>query len=146
MAGRPTKLTPETVKKLTDAIQSGATYELACKYAGITYSLFASWRARGLAEVARRDNPRVKDGTPEWITEQPFLDFFEAIQKAEGNAALGWLLKIEQAANQGHWQAAAWKLERRYPQDYGRKVHEVQGKDGGPVVVEVLRGVSMDEL
>ena len=47
---------------------------------------------------------------------------------------MGWLAKIEQAANQGHWQAAAWKLERRYPQEYGRTVQNVE--HSGTVVQE----------
>ena len=42
---------------------------------------------------------------------------------------------IEQAAKDGTWQAAAWKLERRYPQEYGKTVQEHQGKDGGPIQV-----------
>jgi hypothetical protein len=47
-----------------------------------------------------------------------------------------WLARIEQAASE-HWQAAAWKLERRYPKDYGRSVqqHEVGGPDGGPLTI-----------
>lgn len=122
MAGRPTKLTPITVKALTIAIQQGATYALACKFAGISHQTFAEWQRKGHEEIARRQNPRVKEGTPEWAAGQEFVTFLEAIQKAEGDAAVGWLAKIEKAANDGAWQAAAWKLERRYPQDYGRTV------------------------
>ena len=33
------------------------------------------------------------------------------------------------------WQAAAWRLERRYPDRWGRTRHEVTGADGGPVAV-----------
>ena len=142
MAGRPTKLTPETVTKLTTAIQAGATYALACKYAGIDYSLFAQWQAKGRAELDRRQNTRFKAGTPEWTEGQKFVDFLEAIQKAEGNAAVGWLAKIEQAANNGHWQAAAWKLERRYPQEYGRTVQTQEQA----ITPEQLAGMTDDEL
>ena len=28
---------------------------------------------------------------------------------------------IEMAASEGNWQAAAWKLERRYPETFGRR-------------------------
>ena len=105
MAGRRTKYTPDTVKRLTDAITLGATYELACHYAGIDYSTFAKW-----------------------MNEK--IEFSEAIKEAEGKGVMQWLAKIEKAANDGSWQAAAWKLERRYPQTYGRTVQDqnVSGK------------------
>lgn len=108
--GRRSKYTPETVEKLTDAIKLGATYELATGYAGIHYDTFNEWRNKK-------------------------SEFSEAIKAAEGVAAVGWLAKIEKAANDGTWQAAAWKLERRYPHEYGRTVAENQitGKNGGPI-------------
>lgn len=109
-----TKYTPETVKRITDAIKLGATYKLASAYGGITFQTFNTWR----------------DTKPA---------FAQALQDAEGEAAVKWLAKIEAAASDGNWQAAAWKLERRYPQDYGRTVQEQQhtGKDGGPLIVQI---------
>lgn len=94
---RPTKYNPETAKKITDAIKVGATYELAASFAGIHYDTFNEWR-------------------------KAKAEFSEAIRLAEGAGAVGWLAKIEKAANEGVWQAAAWKLERRYPHEYGRTV------------------------
>jgi len=105
---RPTKYTSETVKRITDAIGMGATYELAAGYAGISYETLNTWR-------------------------QAKPQFSEALKEAEGRAAVGWLAKIERAANDGAWQAAAWKLERRFPSAYGRTVVEHGTKDGGPL-------------
>lgn len=34
---------------------------------------------------------------------------------------ISWLAKIEAAANQGDWRAAAWKLQARYPEAYGSR-------------------------
>lgn len=103
---RPTKFTPQTIEKLTQAIRMGATYEHACKFAGISYQTFNEWReGRGYPQGTSADAKR---------------EFSDAIQKAEGEAVIGWLAKIEAAAKDGAWQAAAWKLERRYPKDYGR--------------------------
>lgn len=96
---RPSKYTPETAKKITDAIRLGATFGLACQYAGISEDTFARWREK-------------------------YADFAEAVKEAEGAGVVGWLAKIEKAANEGTWQAAAWKLERRYPREYGRTVQE----------------------
>ncbi len=103
MAGRPTKYTPETAKKITDAIRVGATFRLACAYAGITEETFSQWRKK-------------------------YSEFSDAIKEAEGAGAVGWLAKIEKAANDGLWAAAAWKLERRYPREYGRQVVEHDGQ------------------
>lgn len=100
--GRPSKLTPETTVPLLKAISLGATYELACQYAGIDYSTLCRWQAI-----------HVKDPTRE-----PFARFCDALKKAEGEGAVGWLF----AVNKGGfgWQASAWMLERRYPNVYGR--------------------------
>ncbi len=45
------------------------------------------------------------------------------------------LAKIQKAAADGNWQAAAWWLERRYPADWGRRV--VQSNVAGTVKVIV---------
>lgn len=93
---RPTKYTPERVKRFLDAIRLGAPYRLAAHYAGIDHMTFVNWRER-------------------------YLDFSNQVKEAEGVAVVGWLAKIEKAANDGNWQAAAWKAERRYPDDFGRR-------------------------
>jgi len=92
----PTKFTEDTIKRLEHAISLGAPYSHACRYAGISDETFRQWRES-------------KDG------------FLGRMEKAEGKAVAGWLGKIERAASQGNWQAAAWKLERRYPADFGRR-------------------------
>jgi hypothetical protein len=116
--GRPTKLNQDTQSRIVQAIELGATYELAASYAGITYDTLNGWVNRAKAELDRREKANVKPR----IEEQLYIEFFHALKTAEGRAAVKWLAKIEQAASEGNWQAAAWKLERRYPQEYGRRV------------------------
>ncbi len=108
--GRPTQRTPENAKRIMDALRMGATYELACNYAGISADTFQRWRASDAAFAAQ-------------------------IKEAEGAAAVGWLAKIEKAANDNVWQAAAWKLERRYPEQYGRQVVTQQAT--GRIIVDL---------
>lgn len=107
---RPTKYTPDVVDRIVKAVELGATYEHAANYGGIHYDTFNTWREK----------------KPE---------FSEAIKAAEGKAVIGWLTKIEAAATDGTWQAAAWKAERRYPHDYGKTVTENQhtGTNGDPI-------------
>lgn len=95
--GRPTKFTAETKEKLLIAIRKGAPYELACNYARLDVSTLYNWKEK--AEV---------DKLPEYI------QFFEDLKEAEGQTSLIWLDKIDKAMNEGAWQAAAWKLERRH--------------------------------
>jgi hypothetical protein len=101
--GRRTKFTAEAQQGVCDAIRLGTTYELAALSAGIAYETFNEWR---------KTKPQ----------------FSEALREAECAAALVWLTKIEKAATDGDWRAAAWKLERRYPNDYGRTVRQHEGK------------------
>lgn len=102
---RKTKLTPQTQDRICESIRLGATYELAAHGAGITYETF-------------RD----------WMNTKP--SFSAAVKAAEGDAAAKWLTMIEQAALEGNWHAAAWKLERRYPRDYGRTVQQQEVSGG----------------
>lgn len=124
---RPSKLTADVQDRIVEALKLGATFELAAQYGGVSYHSFNLWRKRGAAELERVANARKNASIRE--SERPYVEFYEATKKAEGEAAVAWLERIEQAARDGAWQAAAWKLERRYPQQYGRTVTEHQGGD-----------------
>jgi hypothetical protein len=71
------------------------------------------------------------------------------LAEAEGRAAIGWLALIEQAAREGNWQAAAWKLERRYPETYGRTfnklaVTDATGEKDGTLTLKVIYDDAID--
>ena len=119
--GRPSKYTPEAVARIVEALELGATYEHAAAYGGITYQTFCNWR-------------------------DEYLEFFEAIKAAEARAVYGWLEKIERAAEPGNWQAAAWKLERRHPEQWGRreKVELSTRREAERIAAE--QGLDPDEL
>ena len=121
--GKPTKLDATVQARIVSAIEQGCDYELAAQYGGIHYDTFNRWMKRGKRELSG-----------------VCYEFYEAIKGAEGRSAVKWLALIEKAAQGGQWQAAAWKLERRYPQKYGRTVHEVQGKDGNEITFKVVYG------
>jgi hypothetical protein len=104
--GRPLKLTPEVQAEIVRALQVGATRDHAAQYAGISVDCFYKWMQQG--EKGK----------------EPYLQFFDAVKKAEGRAVVGWLAQIEDAARTGSWQAAAWKLERRYFKMYGRTMQD----------------------
>jgi transposase len=118
---RPSKYTLETVAKIVQAIEQGASFEVAAAYASISYQTFNVWRKQ-------------------------FPEFSESIKGAEAQAEVTWLERIEAAAANGTWQAAAWKLERRYPDRWGRKERlELSTRREAERLAEEL-GLNADEL
>ena len=99
---KPKLLNPAILARLCDAIRTGATIELACKYAGIAPSVYFDAQNRA------------KNGDPEWQSVAAEL------ADAEGACAVEMLSTVTNAARNGTWAAAAWMLERRYPMMYGR--------------------------
>jgi len=121
--GCKTLYTEERIGRLLQAIKLGATYQMACKFAGFSYRAFRGWMKDA------EDNPETSKyrGLP------------ERVRDAEGAACVRWLGQIEKASS-SDWKAAAWKLERRYPGDFGKRAVEFSGPGGGPIQIEKMPG------
>lgn len=100
---RPSKFTPEARAAIIEAIAEGNTRAVAAACAGVDVSTFYRWMAEG--EEALTGQRR---------------EFFEAVKKAEADAIAAMVAIIRKAAPTS-WQAAAWWLERKYPDEWGRK-------------------------
>jgi hypothetical protein len=110
--GRPFKLAdPQKRKTLLEALAAGNTRKAACAYAGISEDAFARYRAE-------------------------YPDFADDVREAEAKAVIRAVGLILQAGDKD-WRALAWWLERRYPEEWGRKNQTIlTGKDVGPVQIE----------
>ena len=102
---RPTKLTPELQQRIGDNIALGLTYSLAFEAAGITYKTFNLWMQRGQTEKSGK-----------------YYNFAQYIQKCNADAAKVLLERINEAARAGNTQMCTWILERRFSEDFGRRV------------------------
>lgn len=100
--GRHTKLTPERQAKIVQAIRANNVVIKACQYADISEPTYYDWKKRG------------ETG------EEPFSEFLKAIKKAEAEAQVRTVAIISKASEQS-WQAGAWLLERRDPDNWGKK-------------------------
>jgi hypothetical protein len=93
--------------------------------------------------------------------EQAFATFADSVKKATAEAELGLLGVVTRSAKGSHvvarsvvdnpdgttttsekfsrpeWQAAAWCLERRHPEKWGRRQVEMVGADGGRLEVKL---------
>ena len=90
-------------QRLNQAISVGAYIEDACVFAGISSRQFRRWR-----ELAEQGV-------------EPYAEKWEEINKSESQAIVRNLFNIQNASNNGTWQASAWLLERKYPNKYGKK-------------------------
>jgi transposase len=131
--GRPTLLDDERLEAITNALRNGAYIEHAAQAAGINPSTYHLWMDRGRTERDRR-----RAGLKADSNETKYLEFLEAVEKAQSEAAVDLLGEIANHARNGTWQAAAWILERKFPRQWGRfDRSEVTGAEGGPVRLDV---------
>lgn len=94
--GPKPKYTPDRVAKILDFLRGGNTRGTSARASGISPDTFSIWMTK-------------------------YSDFSEAVKEAEQQAVSKYLKYIETAADKGSWQAAAWVLERRHYQEWGRK-------------------------
>jgi len=117
--GRSSKLTPEIHHKIVNLIKLGNYNETAAEAVGIDVGTFYNWMKKGEAGIK-----------PEYVK------FFNAIKEAASFSEAHYLSLIHKAASDATWQAAAWFLERKYNERWGRRdKHEHSGPDGGPIVI-----------
>lgn len=111
---RPTKLTTEVHETLVEAIANGHYYESACKLVGIIYWTFRSWILRAEAEIKRAE----ETGDEIAESEQPFVELYYDVQKAEARAVDEMIRQWRGGAKPEDWRACAEFLSRRYPEQW----------------------------
>lgn len=96
--GRKSKYSPQIQAALYKWLRKGCSFKDACAMEGISYETFRTWE-----------------------NEKPA--FSVAIKKAEAECKVARIQTVLKASDKS-WQAAAWWLERRCPDEYGRMVKE----------------------
>lgn len=125
MAGQGARLTltAELIKNLAQFIRAGLTNKSSCDACGISETTFYRW-----LETGEKDKDRQKASI--------YREFWEAIKKAEASHKMELLNTIRKAGKDGNWQAAAWELERRYYNEFGRTRVELTGAEGREIEVK----------
>lgn len=95
-----TKLNEETINDLTLCIAQGMTNKDACTVAGIATSTFYGWINNPSNELEK--------------------ELADRVERARVVRKMQLLQTIFDAAENGCWQAAAWYLERRYPEEFAK--------------------------
>lgn len=114
-AGRPSDLTQEVIDDVKRLLPIVLYVETVANYIGIDRVQFWRWLKRGGKEHKRL----TKDPNAEVIeSERLYLEFRNAIKKAEAEGEI-YDLGVIKAASATHWQAAAWRQERRHNDRWG---------------------------
>src|SRR4051812_29606721 len=93
---RPSKYTPEVVKRITDGLAAGMARKGAAEYGGINQDTLGNWMKR-------------------------YSDFSDAVIRAEATCEFRASLSIRLAFQEGDWKAALAWLERRRHEDWGKR-------------------------
>src|SRR6266550_3727789 len=102
--GRPSKLTPDVSKRIIDSVRAGNYLETSAAFAGVSKVTLFNWMKRGNAQQTGK-----------------YREFLTSIEKALAEAEMRDVLTISRASEK-NWQAAAWRLERKFPGRWGRKL------------------------
>jgi hypothetical protein len=92
--GRKTKFSPQMQAALCKWLRNGCSFKDACSMEGISYETFRKWQSEKSV-------------------------FSVAIKRAEAECKVARIQTVLKASDKS-WQAAAWWLERRYGDEYGR--------------------------
>jgi len=122
--GRKSKLTRELIEQAAKLIEAGNYQRHVAQALGIDHSTWYKWLSEG---------ERTKNGLKH--------EFFDAVKKAEARAIARNVALIQRAAQDGNWQAAAWWLERKFPEQWGRNRLDIHTEGDTTIrIVEVGKG------
>ena len=108
MYHQPRLLTSQVQKTICEAIEAAATLEIAAQAAGIGARTLDEWLHHGRNEL--QENPDA---------EGPCADLVRDATAASAKFEIDCLSRIQDAA-ENNWTAAAWLLERKFPERYAK--------------------------
>lgn len=129
---------PTVINRFLAAVRVGLPWSWCCRYADISDETWIRYRKHA-AKVSQQKNPPEHD---------PIVEFVDAVARVEAEFVMRHMTTIEREANGAfddagnevrspNWRAAAYKLEKRYPREFGNQTIEISGPDGGPVQTEM---------
>ena len=108
-------MTEEQKEKLLRAVRAGTDLETSCHFAGLSIAEVYRDLEKGKSTAARfhAEEKLSKD-------EERFFQFWQELTAARADAIVRNVASVQQAAQNGSWQAAAWWLERSVPETYSK--------------------------
>lgn len=124
--GRPTSLTPEVQRKLVVLVTAGHTLNAAAVMCHLGARTVREWFYLGRKGSA--------------VASDVYRRFRQAIKKAQSMHERRLLGRIDTASRDPkHWTAAAWILERRYPEKYALRLTRMLEKEREAMLAELRK-------
>lgn len=101
--GRKTALNTALIKKIVPVLKNGHTIETAAKFVGISKTTLYRWIEQGEQQESGE-----------------YRDFRDALAKARATAQVNLVDTLQRAAKTD-WRAAAWLLERLFPEQFSNR-------------------------
>lgn len=133
--GRKIGFKPDIGEKILSYVRAGAYVETAVAAAGVAKSTYYNWLSIVAQERANDERCR-QNGQHYRMTPKirQLLRFVDATEKAMAESEVSDLLRIK-LASEKYWQAAAWRLERKFPKKYGRHKPEEERTMVNPATI-----------
>ena len=106
------KLNPTVAAAICETVAAGNYIKTAVRAAGVNQKTFGNW------QKAANERP-----------DSVYAEFFDLLEQARAQAEASNVRVIKEAAAKT-WQAAAWLLERQYPERWGRRDRIFNTVDG----------------
>lgn len=151
--GRPLSLDQRTAGQIVGLLRRGLYQEDAVAAVGVSRSTYFAWLAKA-REIRRRVANEHDEIDPDQldaltVEELRLLDFLELVTGARATAEAEALSAVRDAFPTD-WRAAAWYLERSWPDKYGRReqvtVQTDEQVEFRVVWPEELRPVDVEEI
>ncbi len=125
--GRPSKMTPAATEAIATGIRNALPYEDCAALGGISVGTYYRWMEAGAPVADDEEHPK-----------PDFREFRETIDGAKARLKTELLANIRKAGRDGKWQADAWILERKFPDEFARVDRAiVTGREDEPVEIVV---------
>lgn len=129
-----TKFDSDTCHKIIQLLEQGNYRKTAAAVAGVDETTLLRWIKRG-----RESKSKGK-----------YYQFYQSVKKAEEKAKAYHLQQIRKASENGSWQASAWYLERKHPQEWGRQQRidmkaDVKSKVEGTMTTKIIFDPSIQQ-
>ena len=112
----------EKISAMLDNLRLGMPVYQACQSAGMSNSVF--YKYLQLAEIDINNN----------VKNSKYVDFMDKVKKAQSDFVKNNMAIITKSAIKGSWQASAWLLERRCPEEFGLKNNNDKAKEENIII------------